>query len=57
MAFEADQNDKDRATQIEVALIQSDSTDTNAAMKAGLEQLEIRRKSEADRSKANFEKR
>lgn len=56
MAFEADQNDKDRATQIEVALIQSDSTDTNAAMKAGLEQLEIRRKSEADRSKANFEK-
>ena len=56
MAFDADQNDKDRATQIEVALIQSEAGDVNNAMKAGLEQLEIRRKSQADLSKSNYEK-
>ena len=56
MAFDADQNDKDRATQIEVALIQSEANDVSEAMKMGLEQMEIKRKASADQNKNTYEK-
>jgi hypothetical protein len=56
MAFDADQNDKDRATQIEVALIQAEANDLNSHLKNALEQAEIQRKSKADDSKSVYEK-
>ena len=56
MQFDADQNDKDRATQIEVALIQAEANDLNSQLKNALDQAEIRRKEKADQDKSNYEK-
>ena len=56
MAFEADQNDKNRATQIEVALIQAEANDLNSKLQNALQQAEIKRKTTADENKSTYEK-
>jgi len=48
MQFEAGENDKDRRNKIEVALIQSETTINASNLKAGLDQVESRRKAQAD---------
>jgi hypothetical protein len=52
MQYDADQRDKDRQTQIEVALIQAEANDMNSKLKNALDQVDIRRKTQADKDKA-----
>jgi hypothetical protein len=56
MQYDADQREKDRMTQIEVAMINAEANDVEQRMKIALEAAEIKRKAAADGEEAKIKR-